>query len=362
LKKTIIFAIQGEGRGHLTQSLALKNKLEAAGYHVPAVIIGKSPLRMLPEFFKAKIGAEIIEVESPNFVMDKNAKGLDIPRTLRVNFNKLGIFKKSMQTIQDSISKYKPDLLVNFYEPLIGWMNMKNKIDVKTVCIAHQYVFHHPEYKFHGGNITDMLAIKMFTLLTANKAVKRFALSLYPLKELVKDNIVVIPPILRPELFEPKVEDDKFILVYLLNEGYLQEVIDFHKKNPTYPIHCFTDKKDIVDGQEIQPGLFTHKLHDTNFLNKMATCSGLVCTAGFESVAEAMYLGKPALMIPVKGHFEQFCNSRDAQQCGAGIYDSSFNIQKLIDYMPHYNSTAPAFREWLNQGDSFLLDHIKSVI
>ena len=61
----------------------------------------------------------------------------------------------------------------------------------------------------------------------------------------------------------------------------------------------------------------------------MAACKGLVCTAGFESVCEAMYLGKPVLMIPVAGQYEQACNALDAEASGAGMASDSFDFGKL---------------------------------
>ena len=42
----------------------------------------------------------------------------------------------------------------------------------------------------------------------------------------------------------------------------------------------------------------------------MGRCRGVVCTAGFESVSEAMWLGKPVCMAPTPGHYEQRCNAR----------------------------------------------------
>ena len=36
-------------------------------------------------------------------------------------------------------------------------------------------------------------------------------------------------------------------------------------------------------------------------INPQAECKGLVSTAGFESVCEAKYMGKPVLMAPVVG-------------------------------------------------------------
>ena len=43
-----------------------------------------------------------------------------------------------------------------------------------------------------------------------------------------------------------------------------------------------------------------HKLHGEKFLRLMASSRGVACTAGFESVSEAAYLGKPLLMVPVE--------------------------------------------------------------
>ena len=69
-----------------------------------------------------------------------------------------------------------------------------------------------------------------------------------------------------------------------------------------------------------------HSLNDEKFLDLMASCSGLVCTAGFESVCEAIYLGKPVILVPMKGHFEQYCNARDAERIGAGILRKNLTL------------------------------------
>ena len=51
----ILFIIQGEGRGHLTQALSLRQKLMAEGHEIVGVLVGKSPARRLPDFFLNKI-------------------------------------------------------------------------------------------------------------------------------------------------------------------------------------------------------------------------------------------------------------------------------------------------------------------
>lgn len=55
----VIFVIQGEGRGHLTQALALKQMLLHEGHEVVKVLVGKSKNRVIPEFFMNQIGTPI---------------------------------------------------------------------------------------------------------------------------------------------------------------------------------------------------------------------------------------------------------------------------------------------------------------
>lgn len=72
-----------------------------------------------------------------------------------------------------------------------------------------------------------------------------------------------------------------------------------------------------------------YQLDDVEFLRQMAGCKAYASTAGFESVCEAMYLGKPILMVPA--HIEQDCNAYDAEKSGAGIISSDFNLQQLLN-------------------------------
>ena len=82
----------------------------------------------------------------------------------------------------------------------------------------------------------------------------------------------------------------------------------------------------------------------------MAQCKGLVTTAGFESICEAMYLGKPVLMVPVRGQYEQSCNAIDAVKAGAGIQCDRFNISRLLEFIPRYESRVNEFEVWYEQG------------
>ena len=62
-----LFTVQGEGRGHFTQSLALASMLRKHGHEVVAVLVGKDDSRQIPRFYLDKINAPVFDFRSPNF-------------------------------------------------------------------------------------------------------------------------------------------------------------------------------------------------------------------------------------------------------------------------------------------------------
>ena len=53
----ILFIVQGEGRGHLTQAISMEKLLRSNGHEVVEVLVGKSESRRLPGFFIRNIQA-----------------------------------------------------------------------------------------------------------------------------------------------------------------------------------------------------------------------------------------------------------------------------------------------------------------
>ena len=363
MKKKFVFTVQGEGRGHLTQAIATYELLTANGHDVAAVLVGSSSRRELPAYVRERIKCPVITFPSPNFVTDKENKSIQLGKSIWKTLAQWSSYRRSMRLIADTITKLQPDLLLNFYEPLVGIRYFVKRLPVKIVSIAHQYLYLHPGFEFpEGSPAKEKWAIRQYTRLTAAGADALLALSFYPMARPVYKNIQVCPPLLRQEATKQELFEGDHLLVYLVNSGYMQEVINWHKKNPHILIHCFTDSATVKVRWHYQENLFFHSLDDQKFLRFMATAKGLVTTAGFESVCEAMLMGKPVLMVPVKGHFEQWCNARDAHKAGAGIYADAFNFDALIDYLPHHISTAGRFGVWQAGTEQLLLDSFDQVL
>lgn len=356
-KQKTLFIIQGEGRGHLTQSLSLYGMIYDS-MDVCEVIVGKSPQRQLPDFFSDKIKSPITQLDSPNFSVDSKGKGIKMFSSIINNILRFNTFRRSLKIIDETIKKHKPDLIINFYEPLMGlyFMLYKPK-NLRVICIGHQYLFNHSEFEFPKGHFFDRTSLKLYTSLTCFGAYKKLALSFYKFDDDDAKGIYIVPPLLRDEVFCQIPTKGDYLLVYLVNSGYLEDIIDWHLRNRHFDIHLFTDSKH--DEYKINENFTIHKLNDKKFLSMMSGCKALICTAGFESVSEALYLKKQVLMVPVEGHFEQYLNSIDGVKAGAGIRSSKFNISKLTDYVSSFRDNNDSYRNWVDSARTKILSHLK---
>lgn len=348
MTKKFILAVQGEGRGHMTQAISMYELLIENGHNVCAVILGSSGSRDIPKFFFEKIKAPIIQLQSPNFVTDSQNKSIHVGKSVAHNFGKLPVFLKSLKKMDAIIKEHQPYAVINFFDLLVGLYFRFYKPSTKLICIAHQYIYFHPDFEFPEGRMMDKWAIKFFTRLTAQRSSKNLALSFYKIHTGTSD-VVVVPPLLRKEIFELQPVKENFYLVYLVNNGYFSEVLEWHQRHPDTEIHCFTDQPSAISAAyHFNPDkLVLHAINDTLFLEMMSKSRGLASTAGFESVCEAMYLGKPVLMVPIQGHYEQFCNSRDAYKAGAGIFADKFDLSKLANFSTTFDGTNPWFKNWV---------------
>jgi len=58
------------------------------------------------------------------------------------------------------------------------------------------------------------------------------------------------------------------------------------------------------------------------FNTSMASCEGLLTGGGFEGPAEALFLKKKVLMIPMSGQYEQHCNALAASRLGVPVLET----------------------------------------
>ncbi|WP_268034418.1 glycosyltransferase family protein [Algoriphagus sp. PAP.12] len=347
-----LFLVQGEGRGHMTQAISFAKLVRTQGHTVCGVVLGKSKRRAIPDFFKREISAPIHWIPSPNFVCDKNEKRISLSKTITKNLIQTPKYLLSLWQIHQVVQNHQPDIIVNFYDQLGGLYNLIFRPKAEYWVIGHQYLVNHSEFLFPEGKSLEKSLFKLNTQITSLGAKTQLALSFERLKSEGKTQVV--PPLLRPEInfLEPTSGD--FLLTYMVNPGYAEDVIEYAKQVPDQGIKVYWDKKDAAETVQALPNLTFHQVNDKSFLQDMATCKSLVCTAGFESVCEAMYLGKQLMVIPVEGQYEQACNALEIQHRKIGITSSCFDFSLLENKAMEQTKTPQEFIQWQNSWGEIL--------
>ncbi len=354
-----LFIIQGEGRGHLTQAIALSEMLESKQHEVVGALVGSADGNTTPKFFTDNFKKTTVSFKSPCLVYCKKTKELNIRKTLTNSILDINKYFKSLRKIQSVVKDLRPDIIINFYDILGGIHQFLFRPKVPMVCVAHQYLLLHQDFEHPKGHQLDKFLVNTNTRITALGAAKKIALSFTPFPNDEKRGIFVAPPLLRSEIHKLQTTREDYILAYATQHSLAEELIKWHAKNPKIKIHCFWDKPQNTAVFKYARNLHFHRINAHKFLEMMQNCKGLVTTAGFESVCEAMYLGKPTLMIPVPKHYEQACNALDAKRAGAGITGTKFDLSDFINYLPHYQDISSDFQTWQARSSFIFLREIE---
>lgn len=362
--KYLLF-IQGEGRGHMMQALALQEKLIASGHEIVAAVIGVQPGRDIPSFFKDQLRAPLTAIESPGFVVDKTGKGIDMAASIIRSFRRLPHYISSVRKISRLVAATKPDALINCYEPLAGLYYRFARHKRPLFSLAHQFFLEHPAFlscPAFSGNLKKVdYTIRFYNRLVAPRGTMRIALSFSEEPDRPEENLFICPPLIRQKItsLTPTIND--FILIYILNAGYSEEIIAWSHLNPDTRIEAFWNKPGETD-TIISPSLTFHQLDTERFRERLAACRAYASTAGFDSIAEASYLQKDILVIPTQGHVEQKYNSFDIVRTGLGATTDRFDLSAIAGKQKPAQSPEAKrrFKDWTDRYEQKIISLIEN--
>lgn len=362
--KTILIAVQGEGRGHMTQALTLYHLLKSEGREVCCVLVGGNPLRSQAEFLRKQLPVPVVQVYSPFFVR-RGDRGICLPATIAQLIWKFPDLFRSLRILHKLVRYHQPALIIQCYEPLVALYKLTHSFPGKMLSVAHQYAFLHESYRFPPGYFLSKWLLKSYTRFTSCGADRILAISLYPMMSSRTQRLCITPPIIRPEVMQAFPSSGSYMLVYLVNPGYLKDIISWSVEHPEVEIHCFTDTSRLhirSGGPRLSgTGLTVHGLDAQLFLQYLKGCRVLVSTAGFETVCEAVYLGKSCMVVPVEGHFEQYSNALDASMIGVAS-SQWFDLDKAWNLISEKVELNDQFSDWVNSCPDFIRQIIRELL
>jgi len=367
------FIVQGEGRGHLTQAMSMERLLRENGHEVVSILVGKSPARKMPAFFVDAVHVPVETFESFNFVPSSNNRKANSLKTGLYNVFHVASFFPSIKFIRNRLRELNPDVVVNFYDILGTLGYWRSGLRSPMVCLGHQFLFTHKDFRFPRRGYEGKFALNLFSRMIRFKATKVLAMSFRSMQDDARHRIKVVPPLLRPEVLslrnadgtdDPSVRDGGYVHGYMLNAGFSEDVIRWHNLHPGIGLHFFWDNIKEAPVKVVDKDLSFYYLDDKEFLRQMAGCHAFASTAGFESICEAMYLGKPLLMVP--SHIEQKCNAFDATKgflfnpdadhgIRPAVAADEFDLDRLLHFADHEFVADPDFPKWARSADETFL-------
>jgi uncharacterized protein (TIGR00661 family) len=300
----ILYAIQGTGNGHLTRAEDIIPVLKEYG-ELDLFVSGAQAEVKLPYPVKYKS-------KGLSFYFGK-AGGIDFLKTFKKNSSK-DVYKEMKKF---PVEKY--DMVINDFEPISAWACKRKEIP----CIALSHQSSLLSSKSPKPKNFDPVGEWMLKNYAPSDAQVGFHFERY--------DHYVYTPVIRSEVKNLTARtkdhytvylpayDDKKLVPLLASIGSIRwHIFSKHAKKPYH-----------VGKLSVYP------VNKEEFAASMTSAKGILCGAGFETPAEALYLGKKLLVVPMKAQLEQHYNAASLKQLGVPVVKKvkKKNLEKIKDWI-----------------------------
>jgi uncharacterized protein (TIGR00661 family) len=121
-------------------------------------------------------------------------------------------------------------------------------------------------------------------------------------------------PVIRSGVRNMQTSNNGHYTVYL--PAYDDKTLVQHLSKTNAEWHVFSKRQKVAVQQN---NVHIYPVNNEDFNKSLASCAGLLTGGGFEGPAEALYLQKKLLMIPMTGQYEQRCNALAASRLGVPV-------------------------------------------
>ncbi len=302
----IFYAVQATGNGHISRAMEILPYLERYG-QVDIFLSGANNSLLLdaPVKYRSK-GLSLFYT---------NSGGLNYWQ-IASKFSPLRIWKEVREL---PVEKY--DLVINDFESITSLACAYKK--VASVNFGHQASFVSP--KVPRPEKKEIMG--EWILRNYARATQYIGLHFKQYDDFI------LPPVIKKEILQAEPQDKGHITVYLssYNDATVRQYL-----RPLKEFRWQVFSKEVTTPVQDGNILFI-PVSKAAFNRSLINCSAILTGAGFETPAEALYLGKKLLVIPIRGQYEQFCN-------GAALAKMGVPVLPTLDA-----GFASLFRSWMGQ-------------
>ncbi len=276
----ILYAVQGSGHGHLARAGEIYPELCRHG-EVDVLVSGPGAQADLPFPVRHRLhGLSFILGDNGRFSAAGSARKLRLRQAWR-----------DMRSLE--LRKHY-DLVINDFEPVSAWAARCSS--VPCIALSHQWAVRHgfaPKPELAG----DWKGESILKHFAPSDDGFGFHFKSYSKK--------IFTPVIRREVREMQVTDEGHYTVYL--PAYEEAaVLAFLQKFEKERWEVFSQR---CREESVQGNVRLRPIGGSSFLQSMASSAGVLTSAGFECPAEALFLGKKLMVVPMEHQYEQQCNA-----------------------------------------------------
>lgn len=302
----IFYAVQATGNGHISRAMEILPYLERYG-KVDIFLSGANN--------SLQLDASVRYRSKGLSLFYTNSGGLNYWQIAR-QIAPLRIWKE----VRDlPVEKY--DLVINDFESITSLACAYKK--VASVNFGHQASFISP--KVPRPDKQDFMG--EWILRNYARATQYIGLHFKQYDDFI------LPPVIKKDILQADPQDKGHITVYLSSYNdatvsqYLRPLRDY-----SFQVFSKEVKQPVRDGN-----ILFLPVSKSAFNKSLISCKAILTGAGFETPAEALYMGKKLLVIPIRGQYEQFCNAAALEKMGVPVL-------KTLDA-----NFEQVFRPWMEQ-------------
>ena len=348
----IVYGVSGEGSGHSSRAHVVLKHLTKSDHEVKVVTYARGLHHLRADFdIFETVGLHITSV-------DNRVAPL---KTLVTNLRRLPDGHKKLQGLRKDIFKnFKPHVVITDFEPMCAYL--ANHYDLPLISIDNQHRLRYMRYNCPSQLKSErQLTVNIIRAMVPKPDVSMVTTFYYG--ELKNRRTFLFPPLLRSRVQKITTKRENHILVYLTS-GF-DSFLDMLKQFPREHFIVYGHGASGSSGNLIFKGPSTD-----GFLQDLATCKGVMATAGFTLITEALHLKKPYLALPMAGQFEQTINAifLEKLKCGINMYQlKQAGIGDFLYRLPEFDdslSKLPSFdnRSLLEKLDALLANKVEAAV
>lgn len=315
----ILYAVNGDGLGHATRAHSVAGALLERGHEVRFLASLKSAA-YLDGVFPGRVDRTF------GLCLHYHQGKTHAYRTVVENIRRAcSEWSEGKSVIKRAFRTFKPNLLVTDFEPLTA--HYARRFHVPFVSVDNQHLITHCDYDQPAATLRDRMNAYMTVRLYYGGA-RRYLIPTFIRAPIRFQPAELVDPILRPCVYDLPTERGGFLLAYKGAGGENDAMRATLEAYDRMPIRAYGFGIGGRRGSvEFKPNAVDE------FLGDLATCEGVIASAGHSLACEALHLEKPMLMVPVGQQYEQAVNAYHVEKIGAGRNVERLSSEAMDDFV-----------------------------